>query len=106
MRPVNLIPQDQRRRAPRQGSGKTAYVFVGALALLLVMVLGYVLTANTVTERQNEADAARAEADQLDRRIDAVALRLQHALRFQPERDIVPDRSPRKQSRILKHHDA
>jgi Tfp pilus assembly protein PilN len=66
MRPVNLIPQDQRRRAPRQGSGRTAYVFVGALALLLVMVLGYVLTANTVTERQNEADAARAEADQLE----------------------------------------
>jgi Tfp pilus assembly protein PilN len=66
VRPVNLIPQDQRRRTPRQGSGKTAYIVLGGLALLLVMVVGYVLTSNTVTENQNEADAARAEADQLE----------------------------------------
>lgn len=66
MRPVNLIPQDQRRRTPRAGSGKTAYFLLGGLALLLVMVVGYVLTSNTVTERKNEAETARVEADQLE----------------------------------------
>jgi Tfp pilus assembly protein PilN len=68
MKPVNLIPQDQRRRTPKDGSGKTAYLVLGGLALLLVMVVGYVLASNTVTERQNQADAARAEADQLEAR--------------------------------------
>ena len=66
MKPVNLVPQDQRRRRPTQGSGKSAHIVLGVLALLLVMVVGYVMTANTVTERQNDAEAARAEADQLE----------------------------------------
>jgi Tfp pilus assembly protein PilN len=64
VKPVNLIPSDQRRRAP--SSGKGAPVVLGVLALLLVMVVGYVLTSNTVTERQNEAAAASAEADQVE----------------------------------------
>jgi Tfp pilus assembly protein PilN len=66
VRPVNLIPQDQRRRTPREGAGRTAYFVLGGLAVLLVMVVGYVLSSNTVTERQNEAAAARAEAEQLE----------------------------------------
>jgi Tfp pilus assembly protein PilN len=68
VRPVNLVPQDQRRRTPREGSGKTAYFALGGLAVLLLMVVGYVLTSNTVTERTNQADAARAEADHLEAR--------------------------------------
>jgi Tfp pilus assembly protein PilN len=66
VRPVNLVPQDQRRRTPRDGSATTAYAVLGGLALLLVMVVGYVLTSNTVTERRNEAETARIEADQLE----------------------------------------
>ncbi len=50
--------------------------------------------------------AERGQADQLDDRIDPVPLRLQDALRLQPERDIVPDRAPGKQRRILEHDDA
>ena len=46
------------------------------------------------------------QADEIERRIDALPLALQDALRLQPERDIVPDRSPWKQRRVLKHHDA
>jgi Tfp pilus assembly protein PilN len=68
MRPVNLVPQEQRRRTPREGSGRTAYFVLGGLAVLLLMVVGYVLTSNTVTERTNQAEAARAEADQLEAR--------------------------------------
>jgi Tfp pilus assembly protein PilN len=68
MRPVNLIPQDQRRRVAREGggSGKAAYGALGLLALLLAMVVAYVLTSNTVTERKSETEKARVEADRLE----------------------------------------
>jgi Tfp pilus assembly protein PilN len=66
MKPVNLVPQDQRRRKPSESSGKGAHVLLGGLAVLLAMAVFYVLTANSVTERQNEASQARAEADRLE----------------------------------------
>jgi Tfp pilus assembly protein PilN len=68
VRPVNLIPQDQRRRTPSNGSGKGAHAALGVLALLLAMVVAYVLTSNTVTEHKNETEAARVEADRLEAR--------------------------------------
>jgi Tfp pilus assembly protein PilN len=67
MRPVNLVPQEQRRRAPREGGGgKGAYVALGVLGVLVVLVAAYVLSSNQVTERQNQAAAASAEADRLE----------------------------------------
>jgi Tfp pilus assembly protein PilN len=66
MRPVNLIPQDQRRRRPSESSGKGAHALLGVLAVLLAMTAAYVLTANTVTDRKNETEQARAEADRLE----------------------------------------
>jgi Tfp pilus assembly protein PilN len=66
MRPVNLVPHEQRRRVPSEGSGKGAYGAIGVLAVLLAMVVAYVLTANSVTDRQSEAETARAEADRLE----------------------------------------
>jgi Tfp pilus assembly protein PilN len=66
VRPVNLIPQEQRRRAPSDGSGKSAYLSLGVLAVMLAMVVAYVLTANSVTERQSKAEEARLEADRLE----------------------------------------
>jgi Tfp pilus assembly protein PilN len=66
VRPVNLIPQDQRRRRPAEASGKGAHALLGALAVLLAMTAAYVLTTNTVTERKNETEQARAEADRLE----------------------------------------
>jgi Tfp pilus assembly protein PilN len=66
VRPVNLIPQDQRRRTPSQGSGKGAHALLGVLAALLAMAAVYVLTANSVTEKESQAEEARLEADQLE----------------------------------------
>jgi Tfp pilus assembly protein PilN len=66
MKPVNLLPQEQRSRAPREGTGKMAYGALGLLAVLLAMVVAYVLSANTVTERESDAEAARIEADRLE----------------------------------------
>ncbi len=65
MKPVNLLPQDQRRRSSGDG-GKGAYVVCGVLAVLLAMVAAYVLTTNTVTERKDQAAVASAEADRLE----------------------------------------
>jgi Tfp pilus assembly protein PilN len=65
MRPINLIPQEQRRRTPTEG-GKGAYALLGVLAVMLAMVAGYVLSSNQVTERENEAAAAAAEAERLE----------------------------------------
>ena len=65
MKPVNLLPQDQRRRQPSEGGGKSAYVVLGVLGLLLAMVAVYVVTGNQVTDSQSKAAAAKAEADSL-----------------------------------------
>ena len=66
MRPVNLVPQDQRRRTPREGAGKGAHAVLGILAVLLAMAVVYVLTSNSVTEKESQAEEARIEAEQLE----------------------------------------
>ncbi len=73
MRPVNLIPPEDRRgtRAPLR-SGPLSYVIVGALAVVLLAVTLMVTTSNDISERKVEVDqleadleAATAEADRL-----------------------------------------
>jgi Tfp pilus assembly protein PilN len=50
---VNLIPADERRGSARiQGAGNGVYVALGGLAVAVVAVALYVVTGNTVTERQ------------------------------------------------------
>jgi Tfp pilus assembly protein PilN len=66
MKPVNLIPQDQRRRVREEADGKGAYAALAVLGVLLALVVAYVLTSNQVTERKNEAAAVSAEADRLE----------------------------------------
>jgi hypothetical protein len=66
MKPVNLVPSEQRRARPTGNRSGGAYVVVGLLATLLVMVAAYVVTANKVTENTNDAAAAKAEADRLE----------------------------------------
>jgi Tfp pilus assembly protein PilN len=68
VKPVNLIPQDQRRRVAAEGDGKSAPIVLGVLAALLALVVVYVLTGNTVSDRQADAKAAAAEADRLEAR--------------------------------------
>jgi Tfp pilus assembly protein PilN len=71
MKPVNLLPQEGRRRYGDEGASKSAYIVCGVLALMLVMVAAYVLTANNVTERKNEAAVAGAEADRAEAEVAA-----------------------------------
>jgi Tfp pilus assembly protein PilN len=61
MKPVNLLPESQRRRS--SGDGKSAYAVLAVLGLLLAMTGLYVVTANQVTTRTDAAASASAEAD-------------------------------------------
>ena len=63
MRPVNLLPEEYR---PRRATGETkggAYVVLGVLGTLLVMLLGFALVTNQVNSRKTEIAKAKTEAD-------------------------------------------
>jgi Tfp pilus assembly protein PilN len=73
MRPVNLIPPEERRgqHAPLR-SGPLAYILLGALIAVLAGVTMLILTENEISERkaevttlQGEDAAARARAERL-----------------------------------------
>jgi Tfp pilus assembly protein PilN len=66
VKPVNLVPNEQRRGSSGTAGGKAAYAVIGVLAALAAMLTVYVLTANTVTERTNKAAVAAVEADRLE----------------------------------------
>jgi Tfp pilus assembly protein PilN len=79
MRPLNLIPPEQRRgdQAPLR-SGPLAYILVGALIAVLAGVTALVLTNNAISERESEA--ARLEVE--DARESARAERLAAYVQF------------------------
>ena len=61
MKPVNLIPQDQRRRGAADSGGKGAPIALGVLAALLAMVVGYVLQGAVlvIQDLRGHVDAGR-----------------------------------------------
>lgn len=70
MRPVNLIPLEERRDKAPIRTGPIAYLLVGALALALGAVTMLVLTNNKISDKQSQiaqlksqAATAKAEAD-------------------------------------------
>jgi Tfp pilus assembly protein PilN len=73
MKAVNLIPSEERRGGASGGrSGGPAYVLLGALAVLVMMVAAWTLTGKTVKDRRShltsveqQATAAEAQASKL-----------------------------------------
>lgn len=72
MRPVNLIPPEERRDRAAIRTGPIAYLLVGALAIALGAVTMVVLTNNKIADRKSEIvglqqqeAAAKQQADQL-----------------------------------------
>lgn len=61
MKAVNLLPESSRPHQPSGQMGGSAYWVVGGLAVLLVMAVAYVFTANQVSSRESELTAAKAE---------------------------------------------
>jgi Tfp pilus assembly protein PilN len=62
MKAVNLIPSDQRRAKASGNMSGGAYGVLGVLAVLLVMAVAYVMTSNSVNDRQGKAEQARQDA--------------------------------------------
>jgi Tfp pilus assembly protein PilN len=62
VRPINLIPPEQRRgeNTPLR-TGPLPYVLVGALALVLIGATALVLTGNQIAERKDEVVTLRRE---------------------------------------------
>lgn len=62
MRPINLIPEEQRRAAPGSTrTGPLVYIAVGSLAALLLGVVMVILTGNQISEREGEVEALQRE---------------------------------------------
>jgi Tfp pilus assembly protein PilN len=66
VRPVNLLPDGQRRRATTGAAANSSYIVLGALAVLVLMVAALVLTSNQANERKSQAATAKQQADQLE----------------------------------------
>jgi Tfp pilus assembly protein PilN len=84
MRPVNLIPAEERRGAhgPMR-TGPLVYVVVGALVLILAGVTSLVLTNNQITDRKSEIAQLEAE----DRAAEAKAKQLAAYTQFRELRE-------------------
>ena len=65
MNPVNLLPAKHRPRTPTGGQQGSAYVVVGVLGALLVLVVFYVLTVNGVNSRKDQVARAKAATAEL-----------------------------------------
>jgi Tfp pilus assembly protein PilN len=79
MRPVNLIPAEDRRgdQAPLR-TGPLAYIVMGALVAVLVGVAALALTGNQISERQDEVATLKRE----DAAVSAHAARLASYTQF------------------------
>lgn len=74
MRPVNLIPPDERRgdSAPLR-TGNLIYVLVAGLALLLLGIVAVALTSKQISDRQDEKAALQQELSQATARANSLA---------------------------------
>jgi len=61
MRPVNLIPPEQRRDRGVSRTGPLAYIVVGALVALLAGVVLIVLSSNQISESETELTTLNAQ---------------------------------------------
>jgi Tfp pilus assembly protein PilN len=73
MRPVNLIPKEERRDKASIRSGPVAYLLVGALALALGAVTLVVLTNNKIADRKTTISQLKQQEAAAKARSDALA---------------------------------
>ena len=72
MNAVNLLPVKHRPRTPTGGQQGSAYVVIGVLGVLVLMVLFYVLTLNGINQRRSQVARAKAETAQAQARAGAL----------------------------------
>ena len=66
MNAVNLLPEKHRPRKPTGGKSNSGYIALGVLGLVLVGLLGYVLTLNSINSSKTKITEATAEAARLN----------------------------------------
>jgi Tfp pilus assembly protein PilN len=66
MKAVNLLPEKHRPRQPTGGQGKGGYVVLGVLGAVLIGVLVYVMTLNSINDSKSQIKKATAEAARLN----------------------------------------
>ncbi|MEA2435875.1 MAG: hypothetical protein QOF65_431 [Thermoleophilaceae bacterium] len=66
MKAVNLLPEKHRPRQHSNGQGKGGYVVLGVLGALLIGVLVYVLTLNSINDSKTKITEATTEAARLN----------------------------------------
>lgn len=74
MRPVNLIPADERRgdEAPLR-TGRLVYVLTAGLALLLLGIVVVTLTGKQISDREDQKASLQQELDQASARASSLA---------------------------------
>jgi Tfp pilus assembly protein PilN len=75
VRPVNLIPKEQRRAAPGAGGSREqliTYSFLGVLAVAFVVVLAAVLTTNQINDRKDKVTKLEKQAAESERAAQAL----------------------------------
>jgi Tfp pilus assembly protein PilN len=65
MKAVNLLPEKHRPRKPTGGGGKSGYIVLGALGAVLLGLLVYVLTLNSINSSKTQITEATVEAARL-----------------------------------------
>jgi Tfp pilus assembly protein PilN len=73
VRPVNLIPPEERRDKGTVRTGPIAYLLVGALALALAAVTLLVLTGNKISDRKAEIAGLEQRAAEAEQRASELA---------------------------------
>ena len=74
MRPVNLIPPEERPGSRRPlRSGPLAYIVVGALAAAVIAITALVLTENSISEKKSEVTQLQAEQAQITAKAQALS---------------------------------
>jgi Tfp pilus assembly protein PilN len=73
VRSVNLLPAQHRSRVATGERSGSAYVVLGLLGLVLVAAAVYVVTANLVTAREDEAARLAQEATAVEQEAEALA---------------------------------
>src|SRR4051812_50183612 len=66
MKAVNLLPEKHRPRQPTGGQGRGGYVVLGVLGAVLVGLLVYGMTLNSINDSKSQIKEATAAAAKLN----------------------------------------
>jgi Tfp pilus assembly protein PilN len=80
MRPINLIPTEERPGSRKQlRSGPLAYIVVGALAAAVIAITALVLTGNSISDKKAEVAQLQVEQEEITAKAQSLSAYTQFA---------------------------